>query len=84
MAYDTSLAKMQKVKKEDFRVEEELRAQKAKYEETSEDVYRRMQDIKESEVDMIQDLTQFLEAELSYYDRCREILLNVKRDWPAQ
>lgn len=75
---------MQKVKKEDFRVEEELRAQKAKYEETSEDVYRRMQDIKESEVDMIQDLTQFLEAELSYYDRCREILLNVKRDWPAQ
>lgn len=84
LAYDTSLAKMQKVKKEDFRVEEELRAQKAKYEETSEDVYRRMQDIKESEVDMIQDLTQFLEAELSYYDRCREILLNVKRDWPAQ
>lgn len=36
---------MQKAKKEDFRVEEELRAQKAKYEETSEDVYRRMQDV---------------------------------------
>ena len=84
LAYDTSLTKMQKAKKEDFRVEEELRAQKAKYEESSEDVYRRMQDIKEAEVDMIQDLTAFLEAELSYYDRCREILLNVKRDWPAQ
>jgi hypothetical protein len=36
---------MQKTKKEDFRVEEELRIQKAKYEETSEDVYRRMQDV---------------------------------------
>lgn len=36
---------MQKVKKEDFKVEEELRSQKAKYEETSEDVYRRMQDV---------------------------------------
>jgi len=36
---------MQKAKKEDFRVEEELRSQKAKYEETSEDVYRRMQDV---------------------------------------
>ncbi|KAF2637805.1 BAR-domain-containing protein [Massarina eburnea CBS 473.64] len=84
LAYDTSLAKMQKAKKEDFRVEEELRAQKAKYEESSEDVYRRMQDIKEAEVDMIQDLTAFLEAELSYYDRCREVLINVKRDWPAQ
>ncbi len=45
LAYDTSLAKMQKTKKEDFRVEEELRIQKAKYEETSEDVYRRMQDV---------------------------------------
>ncbi|KAL1793454.1 hypothetical protein ACET3X_008436 [Alternaria dauci] len=84
LAYDTSLAKMQKTKKEDFRMEEELRAQKAKYEETSEEVFRRMQDIKESEVDMVQDLTAFLEAELSYYDRCREILLNVKREWPAR
>lgn len=45
LAYDASLAKMQKVKKEDFKVEEELRSQKAKYEETSEDVYRRMQDV---------------------------------------
>lgn len=48
LAYDTSLAKMQKAKKEDFRVEEELRSQKAKYEETSEDVYRRMQDVSRS------------------------------------
>lgn len=46
LAYDASLAKMQKAKKEDFRVEEELRSQKAKYEETSEDVYRRMQDVR--------------------------------------
>lgn len=37
---------MQKAKKEDFKVEEELRSQKAKYEETSEDVYRRMQDVR--------------------------------------
>lgn len=36
---------MQKTKKEDFRVEEELRIQKAKYEETKEDVFRRMQDV---------------------------------------
>jgi len=84
LAYDASLAKMQKAKKEDFRVEEELRAQKAKYDESSEDVYRRMQDIKESEVDMIQDLSSFLESELTYYDRCREVLLNVKRDWPVR
>lgn len=45
LAYDTSLAKMQKAKREDFQAEEELRIQKAKYEETSEDVHRRMQDV---------------------------------------
>ena len=83
LAYDASLAKMQKTKKEDFRMEEELRSQKAKYEESSEDVYRRMQDIKEAESDSVTDLTAFLDAELSYYDRCREILLQLKRDWPA-
>jgi len=84
LAYDTSLVKMQKAKKEDFRVEEELRSQKAKYEESSEDVFRRMQDIKESEVELVQDLSDFLEAQLTYYDRCREILLNVKREWPVR
>ena len=64
LAYDTSLAKVQKAKREDFRVEEELRSQKAKYEETEDDVYRRMQDIKESESESISDLTAFLDAEL--------------------
>ncbi|MCJ1318332.1 hypothetical protein MMC15_003660 [Xylographa vitiligo] len=84
LAYDASLAKMQKAKKEDFRVEEELRSQKAKYEESSEDVYRRMQDIKEAEIDSVADLTTFLDAELGYYDRCRELLVQIKREWPAR
>jgi hypothetical protein len=74
---------MQKAKKEDFRVEEELRAQKAKYEETSEDVYRRMEDIKDSEVESVADLTQFLEAELAYHESCRNILMELKKNWPV-
>ena len=83
LAYDTASAKMQKSKKEDFRMEEELRSQKAKYEESNEEVYRRMLDIKEAEVDSVADLTSFLEAELTYYDRCREVLLQLKKEWPA-
>ncbi|KAF7959815.1 hypothetical protein EAE96_001421 [Botrytis aclada] len=83
LAYDASLSKMQKAKREDFRVEEELRSQKAKYEESSEDVYRRMQDIREAEAESVQDLGAFLEAELEYYDRCRDELLKLKREWPA-
>ena len=83
LAYDASLAKMQKAKKEDFRVEEELRSQKAKYEEANEEVYRRMEDIKESESESVTDITAFLDAELAYYENSREILLKLKRDWPA-
>ncbi|KAI9681779.1 MAG: hypothetical protein M1829_000524 [Trizodia sp. TS-e1964] len=83
LAYDASLSKMQKVKREDFRVEEELRSQKAKYEESSEDVYRRMQDIKEAEAESIHDIGAFLDCELEYYERCREMLLQLKKEWPV-
>ena len=65
-------------------MEEELRAQKAKYEEASEDTYRRMVDIKEAEADSIADIGAFLDAELAYYDSCREILMNLKREWPGE
>lgn len=64
-------------------MEEELRSQRAKYEESQDDVHRRMLDIKEAEADSIADLTAFVEAELSYYDRAREVLVQLKRDWPA-
>ena len=84
LAYDASLAKMQKAKKEDFRVEEELRSQRAKYEESNDEVYRRMQDIKEAETESVTDLSAFLDAELAYHDNCREALLQLRRDWPGR
>lgn len=81
MAYDTSLSKMEKAKKEDFRVEEELRSQKVKYEEASDDVLRRMQDIKEAEADNVMDMGVFLDAQLEYHERSREALLQLKNEW---
>lgn len=84
LAYDTSLSKMEKAKREDFRVEEELRSQKVKYEEASDDVIRRMQDIKEAEVDNVVDMGAFLDAQLEYHERCREALLQLKNDWPGK
>lgn len=73
---------MQKSKREDFKAEEELRSQKAKYEESTEDVYRRMQDIIDAENENTTEMYSFLEAELNYHDRCREALIQLKRDWP--
>ncbi|OAL69891.1 BAR domain-containing protein [Trichophyton violaceum] len=83
LAYDTSQAKMQKAKKEDFRVEEELRSQKVKYEEATEEVLRRMMDIKESEPECTADMSAFLDAQLNYHEKCREVLLQLKDEWPA-
>lgn len=74
---------MQRAKKEDFRVEEELRTQKVKYEESSDDVVRRMMDIKDSEAESVVDLTAFLDAQLSYHEKAREVLLELRNDWPA-
>ena len=83
LAYDASMAKISKAKRDDFRLEEELRGNKAKYEETSDDVLRRMLDIKEAENDSVRDLSLFLEAELDYHERCAEELRRVKQMWPA-
>lgn len=83
LTYDSNTIKIQKAKREDFRLEEELRASRAKYEESSEDVFRRMQDIKEAEVESTQDLTGLLDAQLEYYERCAEELRRVRRDWAA-
>ncbi|KAI0196782.1 BAR domain-containing protein [Xylaria flabelliformis] len=83
LTYEASVGKMQKAKREDFRLEDELRASKAKYEESSEDVYRRMMDIKEAEADSVRDLGNFLDSELEHYERCAEELRRVKQEWAA-
>lgn len=72
---------MSKAKRDDFRLEEELRSAKAKYEEASEDVFRRMQDIKDAEADSIRDLTRFMDVELDYHERCAEALRSKRAQW---
>ncbi len=42
-----------------------------------------MQDIKEAEAESIRDLTNFLDAELDYYERCTEELRRTRQEWTA-
>ncbi|KAF3917151.1 Endophilin-A2 [Arthrobotrys entomopaga] len=84
LAYDTAQSKMQKQKKEDFRLEDELRSQRIKYEELSDEVLRRMNDIRDGEQETLMELGAFLDAELEYYDKCRNLLMRVKEQWPVQ
>ncbi|PFH61593.1 hypothetical protein XA68_16943 [Ophiocordyceps unilateralis] len=74
LAYDASVAKLQKSKRDDFRVEDEMRVCKTKFEDSTEDVLRRMQDIKDAEVDDVAALTSFLDAELNLHERAVEEL----------
>ena len=39
--------------------------------------------IKEVEADSVADLGAFVDAELKYYDRCRDVLMQLKQSWPA-
>ena len=42
-----------------------------------------MQDIKEAEGESIRDLTNFLDAELDYHERCAEELRRTRQEWAA-
>jgi hypothetical protein len=77
------MGRVHKAKRDDFRLEEELRGAKAKYEESSEDVLRRMQDIQDMEAETTRDLTHFLDAELEYHERAAEELRRVRQNWPS-
>lgn len=73
------MAKMQKAKRDDFRVEEEMRVCKTKFDDASEDVMRRMQDIQDAEADSVAALAEFLEAQLNYHERAAEELRRVRQ-----
>lgn len=79
LAYDASMAKMHKAKRDDFRVEEEMRVCKTKFDDSSEDVLRRMQDIKDTEADNIAALSSLVDAELSYHERAADELRRARQ-----
>ncbi|KAK9462911.1 uncharacterized protein V1516DRAFT_671456 [Lipomyces oligophaga] len=84
LAYDTALAKLQKSKRDDTRLDEEVRAQRIKYEETTDDVVRKMQAIRDAESECLTDIVDFFEAECEYYERSNEILLNLRKEWVTE
>jgi hypothetical protein len=43
-----------------------------------------MEEIRDSDPESVTDLAAFLDAELTYHDKCREALLQLKSEWPAR
>ncbi|KAF3066680.1 hypothetical protein CFAM422_008791 [Trichoderma lentiforme] len=83
LAYDATMGKIQKAKKDDVRLEEELRVNKTKFDDSTEDVFQRMSDIREAEQDTIGALTSFLDAELEYHERAANELRRIRKAWAA-
>ncbi|QSL65807.1 hypothetical protein MERGE_000085 [Pneumocystis wakefieldiae] len=81
LTYDSVSNRFIKTKKEDPRIEEELRAAKAKYEEACESIYDRIYSIQQAETTQLNDLTLLLDLELRYYERCFMIIQNLKESW---
>lgn len=72
---------MQKAKQDDHKVEEGVCKTRTKFDDASEDVMRRMQDIQDSEAESIAALKMvFLEAQLEYHEQAAEELRRAKQE----
>lgn len=84
LTYDSALSKCQKAKREDSKVEEELRLAKVRYEEVTDDVYHRMLAIRDAEVDNLNDIGELIEAEWEYFDQSRDLIASIRETFHAE
>ncbi|EPX73514.1 BAR adaptor protein [Schizosaccharomyces octosporus yFS286] len=75
--YESLLMKAYKAKKEDPRLEEDIRLASYKFEESTENVRSRMVALKEAETDQQQQMTQLLTHQLDYFKEATKALANV-------
>ncbi|ORX88931.1 BAR-domain-containing protein [Basidiobolus meristosporus CBS 931.73] len=76
--YNAKLNAVQKSKKEKPELEEQMRAAEIKYNETQDDTYLRMINISDSEEADLEDLSNFFDSQLAFFQRGVEILLAAK------
>ncbi|KAI0753691.1 hypothetical protein C8Q74DRAFT_1306365 [Fomes fomentarius] len=88
LSYDATTAKLEKLKhakkvqeKDREEAEEEYESSKARYEETLEDVRTRMYSIQENEITQLQELTGFLDLEITFVQSYLSELQKVKDGW---
>ncbi|KAG4302720.1 hypothetical protein PCANB_001068 [Pneumocystis canis] len=81
LSYESVSNRFPKAKKEDSRIEEELRAAKAKYEEACENIYNRIHAIQQAEATQLNDLRELLDMECKYYESCHAIMQDLKESW---
>ncbi|KAJ1810229.1 hypothetical protein LPJ75_004247 [Coemansia sp. RSA 2598] len=76
--YESKSAKLSKNSKENVALEDEVRAAQVRYEDTYEDVTRRMMEMKNGDQDGLVELYAFYEAQVAYHKSCSEQLERVR------
>ncbi|KAJ2366689.1 hypothetical protein IW150_005877, partial [Coemansia sp. RSA 2607] len=72
--YESKQSKLQKSRKENVNLEDELRTAQVRYEDTYEDVTRRMVELKDADHSNLVELYAFYEAQVAYHKKCGEQL----------
>ncbi|KAJ9120668.1 hypothetical protein QFC22_002598 [Naganishia vaughanmartiniae] len=83
LALDAATRKMNSSKKDSRALEEEVDTAQARFDEIQEDTLARMATVQESETAMINDLSDFLEAELDFVNQYHAILEGLKTEWDS-
>ncbi|KAJ3324137.1 hypothetical protein HDV06_000678 [Boothiomyces sp. JEL0866] len=76
--FDSKLNKVQKSKKENTVLEEEARVCQAKYEETLETITQHMLNLSSKDDEHADKLLKLVDAELSYFTQCAQIMADLK------
>ncbi|KAJ2389725.1 hypothetical protein H4S02_002221, partial [Coemansia sp. RSA 2611] len=76
--YDSKMVKFQKARKDNITVEDELRTAQVRYEDTYDDLGRRMMDMQDAEQEYLRGAFSFYEAQMEYHQRCYEQLTRIR------
>lgn len=79
--YDAKLGRLQKSKKENPGLEQEMQAAKLKYEDSEYDVIQKMAALQEFEQEHCLALQEFLDLQFEYYTKSVEALNEVRANW---
>ncbi|RSH91134.1 hypothetical protein EHS25_010310 [Saitozyma podzolica] len=83
LALDAAIAKLNGSKKDNRGLEEEVEVARARFEEIEEETAARMEVIQGNQEQQFSELADLLDAELEYFTKCRDILEELREQWPS-
>ncbi|KAJ1919360.1 hypothetical protein H4219_002048 [Mycoemilia scoparia] len=81
--YDSKANKLQRSRKENTQLEDDLRTAQIRYDDTRDELIRRMMDIQDSELSNIRDMHAFYRAQKEYHQKALERLDMLEQDFAA-